>query len=845
MNIQERSFGQRLRYERDRLHLSQEQLAEKIGGSVPSIQRWENGRAVPRADMLQKLYEIFGKTDDQWGRKKLTWSVPFLRNHYFTGRERILARLHKALTAENTVALTQTRAISGLGGIGKTQTALEYAYRYAEEYEAIFWVRAASEDTLRTDMAALADLLHLPERQETNQNRVIAAVKQWLEEHGPWLLIFDNVEDIEMILTFFPKRPGGAILLTTRSQVIRADHMKKIDLDKMEREEAVHFLLRRTTMYEDDEQPYAVSLREHGAAEQAWEMVDGLPLALDQAAAYIEESQIDIAAYVALYQTQRASLLKRRGSWRETEYPDSVATTWLLSFERVEQISIAAGDMLRLCAFLHPDAIPETMLIAGARELGSHLQALAENPLLLDELVGVLRKYSFLRRNPETKMLTFHRLVQAVLRDQMDRQTYQQWAEMAVRMVNHAFPDHAGMEFQTWARCEQYLPHVLTCTTLAQEEGSTSSWAASVLTKTGAYLLYRGQYAQSESLLKRAQAIWEQDGEREQPDMAETLDYLAQLYYERAKYAEAEPLYQQALALREQFLGEEHIETGAIVNNLALLYWKQEKYAEAEPLYQRAVAITEKACGFEHANTATTLNNLALLYWKQERYVEAEQLYQRTLAIREKILEPDHPHIAFSLDNLGVLYFDQGRYSEAEPLHERALSIREKVLGPEHTDTARSLIEVAKLYVTQGKYEQVESIYQRALAILEKALGREHPRTVETLLRLAQVYHQQGKHEGAEPLYKRVLAIDEEVYGKEHPDVATGLNDLAELYVTQERYSEAEPLYLRALTIKEQWLGDTHPNTRTGRENYAILLRKLGREQEAGALEAKNKSLEE
>jgi len=337
------SLGRRLQRERENQHWTQEQLAVKINGSVPSINRWENDRAKPRQDMMVALTRVFGKPLDQWGiRKRPYWNILFLRNQFFTGREQIIQRLHKALAAEHTIALSHTRAINGIGGIGKTQTALEYAYRYASEYEAVLWVQADSHEILVSDFAKLAETLDLREKDDTDQFRMISAVKRWLQEHGPWLLIFDNADDLAVVSDFLPRQTGGAILLTTRSQSV-GTHIRKLELEKMSREEGVTFLLKRITHCEDDEDPLQrVSDEERQAAEELWEVMDGLPLALDQAAAYIDAKQSTITDYLHLYRTHRKILLQERGSGEHAqEHPDSVATTWSLSFRRIKQKNAA------------------------------------------------------------------------------------------------------------------------------------------------------------------------------------------------------------------------------------------------------------------------------------------------------------------------------------------------------------------------------------------------------------------------------------------------------------------------------------------------------------------------
>jgi tetratricopeptide (TPR) repeat protein len=350
--------------------------------------------------------------------------------------------------------------------------------------------------------------------------------------------------------------------------------------------------------------------------------------------------------------------------------------------------------------------------------------------------------------------------------------------------------------------------------------------------------LYRnqGRYAEAEPLYQRSLAIKEKTLGKDHPGVATSLNNLAGLYDRQRKYAQAELLYQRSLAIFEKALGKDHPDVATSMNNLAELYDRQRKYAQAEPLYQRSLAIFEKALGTDHPSVATSLNNLANLYLNQRKYAQAEPLSQRSLAIREKALGTDHPLVANSLNTLANLYDSQGKYAQAEPLYQRSLTISEKALGTNHLDVATSLGNLASLYDSQGKYAQAEPLYQRSLAIKEKALGTDHPDVATSLGNLASLYDNQGKYAQVELLYQRSLAIFEKALGKDHPNVATSLNNLARLYDRQGKHTQAEPLYQRSLTIFEKALGMDHPDVAAGLNNLASLYLNQGKYTQAEPL---------
>ena len=241
----------------------------------------------------------------------------------------------------------------------------------------------------------------------------------------------------------------------------------------MEPEEGALFLLRRAKCIAPDAQLAHSSDADRVLAETISKEMDGLPLALDQAGAYIEETACGLSGYLSLYRTSSAKLLRHRGDIGSI-YPDSVATTWTMSFKKVKKVSPAAVELLRFCAFLHPDAIPQELITVGAPELGTVLGPIAAMPFELNTAMAANPKYSLLHRNPTTNTLDIHRLLQAVLKQGMKEAMQRQWAERTVRAVSRTFPD---VEVSQWSRCERLLLHAQVCAELITE------WSLGVVRK--------------------------------------------------------------------------------------------------------------------------------------------------------------------------------------------------------------------------------------------------------------------------------------------------------------------------------------------------------------------------
>lgn len=813
------------------------------------------------------------------GQHELPWNVPYKRNRYFTGHEETLRRLHQALNTLDAVSLTQAQGLSGLGGIGKTQIAVEFAYRYRAEYDAVLWVRADSLVALTSSFSQIARLLRLPESQEQDQRLIVEAVLRWLLLHTRWLLICDDLDDFSLARPFLPKAGAGHIIFTTRASAL-AGIAERLEIARMDQDTGAFLLLRRAELLPLQARLSMASQQERDLAGQISLALDGLPLALDQAGAYIKETPTTLATYLQLYQARRAELLSIRGSENQ-EYPASVATTWSLSFEKVTQANPAATDLLTLCAFLAPDVIPETIFTRGASHLGDRLGPVAADPLQFDLACREARRFSLIARAGNDETLTMHRLVQEILRantphkkrsgwrliaparlQQQAVTTRREWEQRAVLAVEAAAPDVRDVE--TWPECEVWVPHALVCADWIAQEHFSDASSANLLNKAGFYLDDRSRYQEAESLYQQCLVICRRRIGPLHPDTAQELNNLGALYQRQGKYTQAERLHIQALAIRERALGVNHASVSNSMNNLGMLYLEWGKYTQAERMLKRSLAIREQLSPTA-ANTATAINNLALLFRDQGKYDEAEAFFQRGLALLEKASGPTHPETAGALKDLADLYRLQGKYAQAVPLAQRALAISEQRVGAAHPLTARNLISLAALYQDQGKYALAGPLILRALKIYEDRFGQDHPETAlclnnlgvlymdqgryseaeqalehaltirrelldanhpqiaQSLINLAGLAGHQGKFQKKEQLLRQAQAISRHDFQQNHPDIAANLNSQAALLYARGEYKEAEPLYLRALAIREQQFGLAHPDIAQSFNNLAEL----------------------
>ncbi|GHO45930.1 FxSxx-COOH system tetratricopeptide repeat protein [Ktedonospora formicarum] len=827
------SFGELVHVFRKQKRLTQQQLAEAMGVHRHTIVRWEQGDVLPASKTVVLDLARCLRLGNQEARRLLEasmtaptplWSVPLPRNPFFTGREATLAELHTRLNAEQAVMRTRSYALQGLGGVGKTHTALEYAYRHVLEYNAIFWIEAESSERVMSSLQRIAELLRLPEREAEDQRRVVVAIQRWLTAHDNWLLIWDNLEDLTLPQRVLPQTRQGTYLFTTRRQAL-GTLAQGINLRPMNQEESILLLLRRAKFLEPEamaEQMGNLKNQTPGDYMAALELVTflgGLPLALDQAGAYLEETSCGLPTYLQRYERQKAFLLARRGEGA-SDHPHSVSATFLLAHERLEQEQNRAAELLRVCSFLHAEDIPEELFEVGAHHLGPNLASIVTDPVAFDLTLAALRNLSLIQRHSQTQTLSLHRLVQVVLREQMDANEVRLWRKRVIYMVNAAFPKP---NLPVWQQCERYLTQALACVSLIEGLEEDLLVSSELLHKIGAYLFQRGIFEEAEPLLAKAVVLEERRYGLDQPGLIPYLSDQAELAWRQGKLVMAEALFSRVLEIAERHLEPAHVDIGEALNNLALLYWEQGKHKQAEPLYQRALHILEVRLEPEDLRIADTLNNLALLYKSQGIYKQAEPLYQRALRIKEQTLGVEHPKFANALDNLGMLYVRQGKYLQAKMLCEQALHIREQILGSEHPDISVSLYNLATLYHAEGKHEQAEQFYQHTLQLREHVLGAEHIAVATALNGLATLYREQEKYAQAKELYERALRVNEQALGSEHPRLAISLDGLATLYREQEKYAQAESLYERAIQLYEHAQGPNHSEIAAVLDHLAVL----------------------
>jgi len=738
----------------------------------------------------------------------------------FTGRRTVLKQVRRQLKAKKHSAIGQV--IGGLGGIGKTQTAIKYAHEYQQHYEVRWWINADTEASLLSDVTRLLQQQGVP-HDPSDPALIALALQSWMETREQWLLIFDNADQPELLKPYLCDNPRGHLLITTRRDSLAGlGFPDPVRLEKLSPTESSRFLKNRA-----GKKGKRFSATEQDALSELVELFDGLPLALEQAGAYIRTRKTTFEAYLTEY--RRAPIARLEASREETfDAGKSVATTWLMNFKAVAEELPAAAELLKCLAFLAPNQIPRQLLSAGGVHLGEAIAtSLAAGTL--DDLLYPLTRYSLIENDGNT--ISVHRMVQEVTRHALNEDARHTFTCRVVKALGCVFPPPAEME--EWKTCELFLPHVINVARFVEQYDQQSTAAGELIGQAGRYSFERGRFGIAEPLCRQAREIMRTVLGNEHPKFAISLNNLAWVYHATGRYDKAESNYLLALHISRKTLGEQHMCVASGLNNLAGLYESIGRYESAERLYLPALEITRKLLGEKHPKFATNLNNLSALYYSTGQYKEAERLGQQALEIRREALGEEHPVFATSLDNSASLYQARGQYEDAERLYQQAFMIRQKAVGEEHPAFAVSLNNLAWHYNTTGCYKKAEPLFQQALQVWRKTLGEDHPEFATGLNNLAWLYHSTCSYEKAEPLYRQALEIRRKALGEEHPEFANSLNNLASLHQAAGRYADAEPHVLHALEIQRKSLGEQHPAFANSLNNLASLYQATGRFKDA------------
>ncbi|MBD2162889.1 tetratricopeptide repeat protein [Calothrix membranacea FACHB-236] len=782
-------------------------------------------------------------------------NIPLSGVAKFVGRETELQNLHHLLQKNQQVAIA---AIAGMGGVGKTELAVQYANLHRVTYQGgICWLSALQDVGVQLVQFAVNKLqLNIPDDLDL-VGRVQYCLTKW--HQGEVLLVIDNVtnyrEEVRCYLESVPSRFKQ--LITTREKL--QPPIVRLDLDVLTPLAAMQLLksiIGRERLR-----------REALVARRLCKWLGYLPLGLELVGRYLlGDEELSLAEMLQDLEKERLKHQALEEVPQEMAVKLGVAAAFELSWRRLRENAQRLGCLLSLFALAPiPWELVEGVTINNqAQDWKKARRDLLQLHLLQPKGEGIYQLHPLLREFFQDKLTgleqaeefkrSFCGVMVAVAEDIPETPTIQQikdvapaiphLVEVADNLIEYVsdedlywvFTGNASF-YNSQGLYDKAAPWLEQCLEATKKRlGEEHPDVASSLNNLASLYESQGRYSEAEPLYIQALALRRKLLGEEHPDVASSLNNLAGLYYFQGRYSEAEPLYIQALALMRKLLGEEHPDVASSLNNLALLYESQGRYSEAEPLYIQALALRRKLLGEEHPSVATSLNNLAALYYSQGRYSEAEPLYIQALALTRKLLGEEHPFVAQSLNNLAELYRSQGRYSEAEPLYIQALALWRKLLGEEHPNFALSLNNLALLYYSQGKYSEAESLYIQALALWRKLLGEEHPSVASSLNNLAELYRSQGRYSEAEPLYIQALALYRKLLGEEHPSVAQSLNNLAALYYSQGRYSEAEPLYIQALALYRKLLGEEHPDVANSLNNLAALYYSQGRYSKAEPL---------
>ncbi|MFD6066616.1 FxSxx-COOH system tetratricopeptide repeat protein [Amycolatopsis lurida] len=790
-------------------------------------------------------------TDADVGLSHAAWSVPAMESlpaaptvgrvpaeaGVFVGRAQELARLEAAVAGSGGRAVVV--AVHGLGGVGKSTLAARFAELHNDRFSLVWWMTADSPAAIETGLGELAAALAAETVVLPAEQRVELGVR-WLATHEDWLLVLDNVTGPQDVAGLLGRVRTGTVVVTSRQRSgWRA--VETVPLDVLADGEAVELMTRIVR----SEWPEAAL----AGADRLCDELGWLPLAVEQAGAYLAQTRTSPAAYLKLLQRFPAKMFTATAEGGDAQR--TMARVWHVTLDRLADTP-TAGQVLQRLAWFAPDGIPRDLLagVLGEPELS--------------EALGRLAAYSMITLTGDT--VAVHRLVQAVSRTPDPSDPHRQPADITEARDSTATVLAAaltGLDQFTpadWPVYRAVLPHarvLLEHTTPDTDTVQTCRF----LTYLGLYLERQGDVGTAIAYHTRAADSRLRLNGPDHPDTLTSRHNLALAYQSAGDLGRAIPLYKATLADVVRVLGPEHPATLIMRNNLAGAYRSAGDLGRAIPLYEATLADAERMLGADQRDTLLLRNNLAGAYKStgdtgraitllEATLADAERvlgsdnpitltsshslanayrlagdleravpLLEATLADRERVLGRDNPDVLASRDDLASAYQEAGDSGRATPQFERTLADRERVLGPEHPDTLASRHNLALAYQAEGDLGRAIRQFRATLAETERVLGPDHPTTLASRQNLANAYRSAGNLSRAIPLYEATLADAERVLGTDHPTTLISRHNLASAYQAAGDLERAIPLYEVALACSERVLGPDHPTTRVIRSN--------------------------
>ncbi|GAA1747066.1 FxSxx-COOH system tetratricopeptide repeat protein [Nonomuraea bangladeshensis] len=746
----------------------------------------------------------------------------------FVGRDEALATLERELQADRSrVVIGQV--IHGIGGVGKTELARQYALARAERYRVRWWIVADGADQIQNGLAMLAERLHPPLPRQSALTTVLGVEQAaawaygWLQAHQDWLLVLDNVEDPRDVRDLLGQLRTGHILLTTRRDVAWPDGVRPVPLNVLGPDAAIDLLAQTSRCPEPADRPAIAAIAQE---------LGRLPLALEQAGAYLREARISPKAYLELLSRHPAHLYAAVPEGGDAGR--AIARLWNSHLGTIRDRNPHAEHLLRVLACYAPDNIPRDLIDAdwADRDAG------VPNPATLDAL-RLLVSYGLISLDRHT--ISMHRLLQAVLTTpapaaSADLPSGEAVVQVALAWLAAAWP-HTTSEPPTvdqLGRRRLLSPHIAALTSHHQivTTRGEHDW---VFRQAVVHEYEQGNYQRALTLVTHDYAINQASLGEEHPDTLTSRGNLATVLRDLGRLEEAEAEARAVWQVQVRVLGEEHPDTLASRNNLALALQRLGRLGEAEAEARAVWQVQARVLGEEHPLTLSSRNNLALVLHGLGRLGEAEAHSRAVWQVQVRVLGEEHPLTLTSRNNLALALQSLGRLEEAEAEARAVWQVRARVLGEEHPDTLTSRGNFATVLRDLGRLGEAEAEARVVWQVQARVLGEEHPDTLTSRGNFATVLLGLGRLEDAEAHSHVVWRSMVQVVGEEHPDTLASRSHLALALQRLGRLEDAEAHNRAVWRSMVRLLGEEHPDTLASRANLAAVLLGLGRLGEAEA----------